>query len=239
MHMQYFPIALPFLLLFFFAFLFLIALIEVGVLSYAYQKIGIQRRHVFLLLFFSLLGSYINIPLFKLPPEHIVTGGEISIFGIRHVIPMVREWPATVIAANLGGAIIPTILSIYLVVKNRLYGPALWGIAIVTLLVHMVAYPVRGVGIAEPIFIPPIAAAAVALMLSRRYAPALAYVSGSMGSLLGADILNLGKIRGLGAPIASIGGAGTFDGIFMTGILAVLLASLMTHTPSQDEAETR
>ena len=31
----------------------------------------------------------------------------------------------------------------------------------------------------------------------------------------------------LGAPVASIGGAGTFDGIFLTGILAVLLAGLM------------
>ncbi len=29
---------------------------------------------------------------------------------------------------------------------------------------------------------------------------------------------------GLGAPVASIGGTGTFDGIFLTGILAVLLA---------------
>jgi hypothetical protein len=37
----------------------------------------------------------------------------------------------------------------------------------------------------------------------------------------------LGKIHGLGAPVASIGGAGTFDGVFLVGIVAVLLASLM------------
>jgi len=54
----------------------------------------------------------------------------------------------------------------------------------------------------------------------------VAYVSGVLGTLIGADIANLDKIRGLGAPVASIGGAGTFDGIFLTGILAVLLASL-------------
>ena len=95
-------------------------------------------------------------------------------------------------------------------------------------IVHQMAYPVRGVGIAVPFFLPPIAATAVALILSRKYAPALAYVSGSMGTLIGADILNLNKIPGLGAPVASIGGAGTFDGIFLTGILAVLLASFMT-----------
>jgi len=44
------------------------------------------------------------------------------------------------------------------------------------------------------------------------------------------DLLNLGKIRGLGASVASIGGAGTFDGIFLTGIFAVLLAILMTKS---------
>jgi len=67
-------------------------------------------------------------------------------------------------------------------------------------------------------------AATTALLLSRKSAPALAYVTGSLGTLIGADLLNLDKIQGLGAPVASIGGAGTFDGIFLTGILAVLLA---------------
>jgi uncharacterized membrane protein len=48
----------------------------------------------------------------------------------------------------------------------------------------------------------------------------------SLGTLIGADLLNLDKVQGLGAPVVSIGGAGTFDGIFVIGILAVLLASL-------------
>lgn len=146
------------------------------------------------------------------------------------MIPLVREWPGTVVAVNIGGAVIPLLLSVYLTVKNRLYGPALVGVAVVTVLVHLMAHPVRGVGVAVPAFIPPITATIVALILSRRYAPALAYISGSMGTLIGADILNLGKIRGLGAPIASIGGAGTYDGIFLTGILAVLIASFILRT---------
>jgi uncharacterized membrane protein len=82
-----------------------------------------------------------------------------------------------------------------------------------------------------PIFVPPLAAAAVALILSRQSASTLAYVAGSLGTLIGGDLLNLGNIRGLGAPIASIGGAGTFDGIFVTGILAVLLASRVRGEP--------
>ena len=54
-------------------------------------------------------------------------------------------------------------------------------------------------------------------------------------ALIGADLMNLGAIRGLGTPVASIGGAGTFDGIFVTGIGAVLLASLigaLSHSPA-------
>lgn len=48
-------------------------------------------------------------------------------------------------------------------------------------------------------------------------------------SLLGADLPNLDKIGNLGVSVASIGGAGTFDGIFVTGILATLLAGIATH----------
>ena len=83
-----------------------------------------------------------------------------------------------------------------------------------------------GIGIAVPVFLPALATAAVALLLSRENAAPLAYIAGSMGTLIGADLTNLDKVAGLGAPVASIGGAGTFDGIFLTGILAVLLASL-------------
>ena len=77
-----------------------------------------------------------------------------------------------------------------------------------------------------PVFWPAVITAVVAVVLSRENAAPLAYISGSLGTLIGADLTNLDKVRGLGAPVASIGGAGTFDGIFLTGILAVLLASL-------------
>jgi uncharacterized membrane protein len=97
-------------------------------------------------------------------------------------------------------------------------------VIIVTAVVRPSARPIKGVGIAVPTFIPPLLAALVGLALSRTCAPCVAYVGGTLGTLIGADLLNLGKIRDLGAPVTSIGGAGTFDGIFLTGILAVLLA---------------
>lgn len=226
--MHYLPLSLTFFIIFFFLVMFLIAFVEVGVLSYAYRRMGVDRRYVFSLMILSLLGSYINIPVFELPPEQVVSGSTADLFGMRYVIPHVEEWPGTVIAVNVGGAVVPFLLSIYLTVKNRLYGQALLGTAIVTFLVHLMAYPVRGVGIAVPFFTPPLAASIVALLISREYAPALAYVSGSMGALMGADITNFDKIRGLGAPVASIGGAGTFDGVFLTGIIAVVLAGFFS-----------
>jgi uncharacterized membrane protein len=231
--MHYFPITFPFLLFLFLLFLVVLILVEVGVLQYAYQKIGIDRRYVFTILLLSLVGSYVNIPVFQLPPEVVKSGGVISFFGVPYVIPRVTEWPGTVVAVNLGGAVIPTCLSIYLMAKNRLFVPGLLGAAVVAAIVHHLAYPVPGMGIAVPTFTPPLVATGVALMFSRQYAPALAYSAGTLGTLIGADLLNLQRLPGLGAPVASIGGAGTFDGIFTTGILAVLLAGLMTATPHQ------
>lgn len=222
--MHFFPLALPFLIAAFLLIILAFTLIQIGILEYAYEKIGVNRRYVFSLLVLSLVGSYVNIPVAELPAERIISNREITFFGMRYVIPMAEEWPHTIIAVNLGGAVIPILLSLYLLVRNHVYTQGLVGVAVVATVVHRVAQPVPGVGIAVPTFVPPIIAAGMGLLLSRTCAPCVAYIAGSLGTLIGADLLNLDKIHGLGAPVASIGGAGTFDGIFLTGILAVLLA---------------
>jgi uncharacterized membrane protein len=94
----------------------------------------------------------------------------------------------------------------------------------VALMVHALAHVVPGAGIVVPMLAPPLVAAAVALLLAFRRAPPVAYVAGSMGTLIGADLLNLPRVAEIGAPVVSIGGAGTFDGVFLTGIIAGLLA---------------
>jgi uncharacterized membrane protein len=222
--LHYFPLSSPFLLALFLLLVLVVALVELRILSYAYEKIGIGHRYVWVLLLLSLLGSYINIPVAELPPEKLVSNQEVQVGVVQYIVPPAEEWPGTIIAINVGGALIPTLLSLYLLVKHRLFFNGLAGVAIVALIVHLLAKPVRGVGISVPTIIPPLVAAGVALLLSRQAPPALAYIAGSLGTLIGADLLNLNKVQGLGAPVASIGGAGTFDGIFVTGILAVLLA---------------
>ena len=99
-------------------------------------------------------------------------------------------------------------------------------IALVAAVTNHFAHPIPGLGIALPIFVPGLATAVVVLPLSRRRAAPLAYVGGNVGTPIGAGLLNLGKVDGLGAPIASIGGAGPFDGIFLAGLIAELLAGL-------------
>ncbi len=225
--MFYTPIALLFFLVFWLLFAVLVGFIQIGILQYAFESMGVSRRYMLSLLLFCLLGSYVNIPIAQLSAEHTRTGEIVKFYGMQYVVPVVVNSPGTVVAVNLGGAVIPFVLSIYLIVKHGLYLQSVLAVGFVTLVVHWMARPVPGVGIAVPIFIPPVVTAAVALMLSQRKPAPLAYIAGSLGTLIGADLLNLNKIRGLGAPVASIGGAGKFDGIFLTGIVAVLLAGIL------------
>jgi uncharacterized membrane protein len=224
--LHYLPLTPTFFSILIAIFLILLVLVQLGALRYAYMRLGVSSGTALFLLFGSLVGSYFNIPIAQLPEERVLAGQEIDFSGVSYVVPVVVEWPGTVIAVNVGGAVIPTVMSLYLLAKNQLWLRGLLATAGVAMVCHFLARPVPGLGIAEPVFVPSATTAVMAWLLSREYAAPLAYVSGSLGTLIGADLLNLGKIQGLGAPVASIGGAGTFDGIFLTGILAVLLASL-------------
>ncbi len=226
---HYYPLTLPFLLAWLGVLTALSFLVVLRVLQFAYAQLGIAPRYFFTWLFASLAGSYINLPIMRFSPEQMTRLQEIPFYGVPYVIPTVETWPGTILAVNVGGAIIPVLVSLILIVKNGLYRMAAWGIAIVSLACYVLAEPVQGLGIAIPVFYPPVIAAIVALLLSRRYAAPLAYACGSLGTLIGADLMNLGNIRGLGAPVMSIGGAGTFDGIFVTGLIAVLLAGIVSR----------
>ena len=228
--LQYFPITLPFLLVLIVLFFLIAGMIAGRILRYASVRMGVGPRVMVMALLLSLLLSYVNIPIAYLSERHFVAPAVVSYFGVQYVIPLMQELPATVLAINVGGAVIPILLSLYLIAKNGLYGLSLVAVAIVAAVCYSMAEPVPGLGIAMPVFVPPLVTAIVALTLSRRYAAPVAYISGSLGTLIGADLFNLGNIQGLGAPVVSIGGAGTFDGIFVTSLVAVILASFATHS---------
>jgi uncharacterized membrane protein len=230
--LQYFPVSWPFLLVFWGLIFVLIALALLRLLRYASISMGITESALIVILGLSLIGSYFNIRVGHLPGHRTVTPGAISFFGMTYLVPIVRETSGTVLAVNVGGCIIPVCLSLYLLLKHRLYLLGAIATAFVAVVCHYLARPVPGFGIALPIFVPAIATAIIAIALTRRQAAPLAYISGSLGTLIGADLLNLGIVQSLGAPVASIGGAGTFDGIFVTGLLAVLYAGFSRFLPA-------
>src|SRR5215831_19792753 len=204
---QYLPITPGLFSILVLLFAGLIILIQLRILRYAYMRLGLGPGMALMLLFGSLIGSYFNIPVTILPGHSIRSGEIVDFYGMRYVVPYVTSWPGTVLAVNVGGAVIPTLMSTYLVLRYRLWLRAAIAIVVIAGVIHTMATPVQGVGIAVPVFAPVVTTAILAFLLSREYAAPLAYIGGSMGTLIGADLLNLNKINGLGAPVASIGGA--------------------------------
>ncbi len=218
-----FPFSMFHFLLFFFLLVFLLTFIQLQLITLSFEKLGLSPQATMLMLLGSLLGSWINLPLFSMradpPPEVIETP-----LGLLKTPPLPFTG-RTIIAVNVGGCLVPILFSAYLTHQLDLpLPPLLLGIAIVSGISYFLSRPIPGMGIAMPALIAPLAAASVAIILGEEYRAPFAYICGTLGVLIGADILHLKDIRHLGAPIASIGGAGTFDGIFITGVIAVLLA---------------
>ncbi len=210
-------------LLFLGVFFVLFFFVQVGALTLAFTKIGISPQYMLTLFFLTLVGSAVNIPIKKFEEDEICDERVIPFYGMRYRLPPPKKPCTTILALNVGGALIPVLISLYILTKCQVPYRALLATVIMSIVVYKLARPIRGVGIGVPVLIPPLLAALVALVLAPGNAPPVAYISGTLGTLIGADLLNLKKITGLGAPVASIGGAGTFDGIFLTGIIAVLL----------------
>ncbi len=222
------------LLMLFFAFLLftVVGFLFLDLARTAFTKIGFTWSQALFVLLASLLGSSINIPLTDMQcSAPMIRERYVRVFGIQYRVPVMEDVSCnTLLAINLGGAVIPSLISIVLIYRfpaSLLY--ALAAIAFVAILTNLVAKPVQGLGIVTPALLPPLSAALAAILLvyvggaPHDFIFLIAYVGGTLGTLLGADILNLGKIRNLGAPVASIGGAGTFDGVFLSGLIAVLL----------------
>jgi uncharacterized membrane protein len=203
----------------------LIVLIQIEVVGVAFEKLGLSPRAAGLWMLASLFGSVLNIPIATLRNE--APPRELLALALQHRQPMSR-WvqPGRILlAVNVGGGVIPVASSIFLLHHADLHpGVTLLAVGLVGVICRISSRPLPGIGIGIPLFIPPVAAAACALLLDPEQSAPLAYVCGTLGVLLGADISRLEEIRRLGAPLASIGGAGTFDGIFLTGLVAVLLA---------------
>lgn len=204
--------------------LFLLTFVQLGLLSLAMEKLGLSLAQGMLLLFASLFGSSLNLPLTSIKAERPqLDVGEPDLRRLLRLPPLPFTG-RTLIAVNVGGCLVPIVFSASLIHRFPLpTQDVLLAIASTAVICYAASRPVPGIGIGIPIFIAPITAAIVAMLIDGDLAAPLAYICGTLGVLIGADLLRMKDVAKLGAPIASIGGAGTFDGIFLTGIVAVLL----------------
>lgn len=164
-------------------------------------------------------------------------GFEIIIFGFNISNIYLFSYKNWSVAINMGGAIIPILLSIYLVIKKQIQlRKILIGIIIVTIIAFFVTNPVADKGIIAYFpywLLPSIFASLSSIFLSWKNfikAAPIAYISGTIGVLIGGDFLHIWEL--LNIPIntsktAVLGGAVVFDMIYITGILAVFLDGLI------------
>ena len=231
------PMSLIYLIFLLFISIFLLPYLIITGIVFSHA-LEVPSYIVFIIFLLSLFGSYVNIRIKEIESiQPIIYYRDVYFFGINWHIPEIQYgYGKTVIAINVGGALIPLLFSLYLLIFsvpaheiNPLvsYIKILVAFIIVALVIHRFAKPVKGLGIAIPSFIPPLISALIAAVLFPIYVRTnpfiIAYVSGTLGTLVGADLLNWNKISKLGSPMASIGGAGVFDGIYITGVTAVFL----------------
>jgi len=192
-----------------------------NLIAISFTSLGLSPLGALFLLLAVMLGSTVNIP---------VSSTEIILEDNRG-----RAWPGflfyypprtarQVIYVNLGGAVIPALFSLYLLFTRAPLWPTLLATLAMVIVSKRLAKPVPGLGISLPVFIPPLLAAILALGLSPDNSAPVAYVAGVLGTLIGADLLNIPQFKNLGSQVVSIGGAGVFDGIFLVGIIAALLS---------------
>ena len=194
-------------------------LVFLNVVTISFGKLGLSQEAAIVLLLATLIGSLINIPVSR---RRVVLEEPRSSFRrfFFYVPPRVSE---QVLAVNVGGALIPVVFAAYLMPRAPLQ-PTLIALGVIIIVTRFISRPVRGMGIVMPAWIAPLLSAGLAFLLSRDNPAPVAYISGTIGTLIGADLLHWPDFNKLGAQFISIGGAGVFDGIFITGIIAVLIA---------------
>jgi uncharacterized membrane protein len=220
----------PLSLLAFLILLILLPFVFGEVMAGSLEKLHLRPADAVFLTLAIFAGSVFNIPVKRIHHDRPVATHPLAVFGLHGALPglggMSRE---TIIAVNLGGCVIPTALAIYETLNIAALGPRpIVGLAAACVvnvaLCWRIARPVAGVGILMPGLVPALAAAGTALLLAPGDAAPVAFVAGVLGPLIGADLLHLKEIEQSAVGVASIGGAGTFDGIVLSGIIAAYLA---------------
>jgi len=207
----------------------------INVVKDAFVHLGLPPLAASFFVFLSVVGSLINIPLKEYMNTRTVSYQQPNIPFMAWLYPQSKSYQQvvtkTTLAINLGGAVVPLLICLYIFLRYPGYVLpwCLITIPIAVIVCYKIARIIPNVGVAMPTFIPPITASFLAMIfVGGGDVVSLSYVTGVLGVLIGADLLNLSKITQTTASTISIGGAGTFDGIFLTGIVSVFLGKIVS-----------
>jgi uncharacterized membrane protein len=211
----------------------IIPLLILGVIGAAFTRLGFSWISALAIALLMLFGSFVNIPVYKIRRDMIrIAPPDSSVFGEYSQSNPSPVWDTT-IAINLGGAVIPIAVSLYVLYQAILITGTslLFSVCVAIILVASITFVstryLPGSGIQVSLIIPGLTALLAGLMLSGGTglaAAVTAFVSGIAGTLVGGNIAQLFRIKDLDVPSVSIGGAGTFGAVFICCILPALIA---------------
>ncbi len=176
-------------------------LIFLGLAHQILDRLYLSDRGGLIFIGAMIVGSFIDIPLSRTPS----------------------------ISLNIGGAVLPFVLAVYVLVKagtSKEWVRSIIGIVITT----GVLYGVNKLysfdtsrGFIEPQYLWAIIAGIIAYIAGR--SRRLAFVIATMG-VLAMDVVHIFEVRGTNVPTL-IGGGGVFDTLVVAAVLAVLLAEII------------
>ncbi|MHB1127199.1 MAG: DUF1614 domain-containing protein [Bacillota bacterium] len=175
------------------------------------DRMRLTDKAALAILVLMIVGSYINIPI-PVPglTFSINVGGALVPVGVAIYVltraGTTKEWVRALIATGLTAAAI-------LLINRYVLSPDPWQ---------------TGSDIIDPLLLYPIVAGGVAYIAGRSRRSS--FIAAILGVLV-ADLYDMVYLLGRGIPGAvAIGGAGVFDAIILSGIVAVLLAEIIGET---------
>ena len=210
-----------------------IPLLILGLVGAAFSRLGFSWIEAVAVILLMLLGSFVNIPLWTFQREGKTGTDQPAVFDAFTGEPVTDERLTTELSLNLGGAVIPFVVSVYLLYEvQRLTGESLFLQAGITLIMVALITKVSTAiiptnGIRAPLLVPAVSAMVLGLLINGGTglpAAVVAFAGGTVGTVLGAGILTLPQITKNGVSRISIGGAGMFGAVFLCGLVAALIA---------------
>ncbi len=209
----------------------MLPLLVLGITGAAFTRLGLSWVAALALILLMLAGSFMNVPLYRVQRDIVrVTPADTD--GFSGSAPTQPVWE-TAVVMNIGGAILPVCIAIYLVHRkfqalgNSFLLQASLTLALVTATAYLSSREIPGAGLRVPVLIPALTALLAGLLLTGgtgTAGAAAALAGGVGGTLLGGNIGHLRGVRDLGIPEVSIGGAGTFGAVFLCCVLPALIA---------------